>query len=95
MSQESSTLAVHAGTEPDGKTGGLNTPITASTAFDYVSQDQVRYPRYFNTPNSNAVEAKTAALEGTEDALLLSSGLAAISSLFVALLERGDHIVLL
>ena len=95
MTLDAATRAVHAGTAPDRETGGLNTPIISSTAFDYVNQDQVRYPRYFNTLNGGVVEAKTAALEHTEDALLLSSGLAAIASIFCAFLQQGDHVVLL
>lgn len=88
------TLAVHAGSRPDREAGGLNTPVHTSSAFDYLDRD-VRYPRYFNTPNELAVCAKLAALEGADSALLFSSGMAALATLFTGLLQRGDHALLL
>jgi cystathionine gamma-synthase len=41
-----------------------------------------------------AVESKVAALEGAEDAVLFSSGMAAITSLLLASLPTGAHIVM-
>ncbi len=56
--------------------------------------DVKRYPRYFNTPNQEAVGKKIAALEHTEFAIPFASGMAAISTTLFAFLNHGDHIVL-
>ncbi|HET7453288.1 MAG TPA: PLP-dependent transferase, partial [Thermoanaerobaculia bacterium] len=50
------------------------------------------YSRYGN-PTITAAERKMAALEGTEDAVLFSSGLAAIGVALRAVLSPGDHVV--
>ncbi len=88
------TLCVHRGGLPDAATGGVNSPIYTSTAAAYLDRDQVPYQRYFNTPNQAAVVGKVAALEGAEDGVLLSSGMAAISTTLLTLLRSGDHAVL-
>jgi cystathionine beta-lyase len=74
---------------------GLNTPIVTSTAFDYSRDDQVRYPRYMNTPNHRVVAARIAALEGAEAALVTASGMGAVSAVFFGLMRPGDHAILL
>jgi cystathionine gamma-synthase len=51
------------------------------------------YGRYGN-PTINSVERKVAALEGAGDAVLFSSGMAAITSLLLASLPTGAHIVM-
>ena len=66
--------------------------MSTSYAFDQV--DVKRYPRYFNTPNQEALRRKIAALEHTEDALIFSSGMAAISSSLLAFLKQGDHVLI-
>jgi len=53
--------------------------------FDGV--DVKRYPRYFNTPNQEMLCKKIAALENTEDGLIFSSGMAAISAAMFAFLK--------
>ena len=87
-----STSCVHEGTLRDPISGGVNTPIFPSSAIDYRTKD-IRYPRNFNTPNNDAVAKKLATLEGTEKALLLSSGMAAIAIGIMALVKPGEHIV--
>ncbi|MEM7053788.1 MAG: PLP-dependent transferase, partial [Pseudomonadota bacterium] len=89
------TQCVHAGYERGSATLGVNTPIVTSTAFDYSRDDQVRYPRYLNTPNHRVVAARIAALEATESAFVTASGLGAISAIFFGLMQPGDHAVLL
>ena len=66
--------------------------MSTSYAFDGV--DIKRYPRYYNTPNQEMLCKKIAALENTEDALIFSSGMAAISSSMFTFLKRGDHVVI-
>jgi cystathionine beta-lyase len=90
-----STIAVHAGGNSDKNTGGINTPLVMSSAYDYLDQPEVRYPRYFNTANHDAVAEKLRALEGAEAGLVLATGMAAISSIFLSILKRGDHVVFL
>jgi cystathionine beta-lyase len=89
-----STLCIHAGTYEDERTGGVNSPIFTSSAYAYpgASGENV-YPRYFNTPNQEAVGRKLAALENGEAALIFASGMAAISTLLFSRLKAGDHAV--
>ena len=89
------TQCVHSGTIKDTMHGGVNSPIFTSTAFNYLDREHVAYPRYFNTPNQNAVVAKICALEGTEDGVLFSSGMAAISTAILAFAGAGDHVVMM
>lgn len=85
------TLAVHAGSHGDPQFGGIVNPIYPSSAIDYDLD--VKYPRYFNTPNHEAVAEKMAALEGGEAALVFSSGMAAISSSILSVCKAGDHAI--
>ena len=88
------TQCVHAGNFRDKSTRGLNTPIYPSSAFSYGDGAENIYPRYYNTPNQKAVVEKLCALEGAEDGLLFSSGMAAVSSVMLAFLNSGDHAVI-
>ncbi len=89
------TLCIHSGTRYDRETGGLNTPIYTSSSFAYLEREHCPYPRYFNTPNQLSVVEKLCALEGAEDGVLTSSGMAAISTSVLAMVGAGDHVVLL
>ncbi len=90
-----STRCVHAGTVEDTLAGGVNTPIFASSAFRVPGPlGKVVYPRYQNIPGQVAVAHKIAALESGEAALVTASGMAAISSVFLAFCTTGDHVVL-
>lgn len=85
------TQAVHAGSISDSQFGGRVSPIYVSSAYDY--EQQLLYPRYFNTPNQLAVVKKIAALENAEDGLVFGSGMAAILTSMFAMLKAGDHII--
>lgn len=50
------------------------------------------YSRYGN-PVHKRVEAVIAALEGTETALLMASGMGAISTTVLGLVKQGDHVI--
>jgi cystathionine beta-lyase len=89
------TQCVHSGAIKDSMNGGVNSPIFTSTAFNYLDRERVPYPRYFNIPNQNAVVAKVCALEGAEDGVLFSSGMAAISTAILAFARAGDHVVMM
>jgi cystathionine beta-lyase len=88
------TMCIHSGTRKDKASRGLNTPIHPSSSFEYLDVPENIYPRYYNTPNQKAVTEKLCALEGAEDGLLFSSGMAAISSVLLAFLSSGDHAVI-
>ena len=68
------------------------TPIFPSSAYDYENAETL-YPRYFNTPNQDAVVRKLVALENGEDGLVFSSGMAAIMTSLLAILKKGDHAI--
>lgn len=85
------TQSVHVGSVGDPLFGGVITPIYPSAAYDY--ETEVRYPRYYNTPNQKAVVEKLAALENGEDGLVFSSGMAAIMTSLFAMVKTGDHIL--
>ncbi len=87
------TQVIHAGSRRDINMGGLNTPLLASSAIEYLDDSEVRYPRYFNTLNHNVVAEKMSALEGAEAGLVTSSGMAAIASILFGLLTDGDHVI--
>jgi len=89
------TQAVHAGKRHSVNQGGVVTPIFTSTAISYMDDSEVRYPRYFNTINSQVTADKLACLEESEAAIVTSSGMGAISSVMLALLKPGDHVVVL
>src|SRR5258706_11364879 len=94
------TEAVHGGTDLTKKNGPLSTPIYQTSTFEVTDmQEQVRapptdsyYTRYGN-PTHTVVENAIAELEGTDAALLFSSGMAAITTSFLTLVKAGDHIV--
>ncbi len=87
------TRCVHAGTLKDELKKGINSPIYTSTSFEFIDQEDTVYPRYLNTPNERAVASKIASLEGTEAALVFSSGMGAISAVMYTILKKGDHAV--
>ena len=97
------TLCVHAGDHPDAATQALEVPIVLSSAFGFASADEAAgafqgkndayiYGRWSN-PTVEALEAKLAALEGTEAACATASGMAAVSGTLLALCGQGDHVV--
>lgn len=89
------TMCVHNGTYLDSATGGVNTPVFTSSANCYLDRDRAPYPRYFNTPNQGAVVSKLCALEGAQDGIVFSSGMAAMSTSILSFAGSGDHVVLM
>ncbi|MBW3535893.1 MAG: aminotransferase class I/II-fold pyridoxal phosphate-dependent enzyme, partial [Gemmatimonadetes bacterium] len=91
-----STLGVHGGAEDAVVGQPIVPPIVQSSTFvgGFPDDDgELRYSRYGNNPNQLQVGRKLAALEGTEDALVLSSGMAAVAMAILALTRAGDHVV--
>jgi cystathionine beta-lyase/cystathionine gamma-synthase len=81
----------------------LTTPIYETTTFVFENAQEVEdynygrsekylYTRYGN-PTVAAVEQKLATLEGTEVAMVLSSGQAATTTALMGLLKAGDEVV--
>lgn len=102
-SRKISDNAVHAGEQLDPVTHSLTLPIYQTSVFGFESvegmidafdgkTDGYIYSRIAN-PTVAAVEKKLAALEGSDAAVLFSSGLAASFALFSSLLQPGDHMI--
>ena len=73
-----------------------NTDALVSYTEEHMFWDEPEreeYGRYGN-PTVRAAEAKIAALEQGSDALLVSSGMAAVTTVLLALLRGGQHFVL-
>ncbi len=108
-STPSSTDAVHAGEARFRSHDSLTVPIvqtsvytfsTAEALVEYTEEsmfwdepEREEYGRYGN-PTVRAAEAKLAALEGGQDAVLVSSGMGAVTSALLLMLSAGDHMVL-
>ncbi|MFZ9004713.1 MAG: trans-sulfuration enzyme family protein [Robiginitalea sp.] len=88
------TICTHVGELEDREIRGAEAPLYMSTSYAYEEVDLKRYPRYFNTPNQEALCRKIAALEHTESALIFGSGMAAVSTSLLAFLQKGDHLVI-
>src|SRR5512140_940609 len=104
------TLSVHGGDNRKRAHQAIPMPIIQAATYAFADTDDLvhfmtrraqgvanegreDYGRYGN-PTVQAVERKVAALEGAEDAVLFSSGMAAITSLLLASLPTGTHIVM-
>lgn len=87
------TICTHVGEVKDEQFKGAVSPMYLSSSYQFLDVDVKRYPRYFNTPNQEFLSKKIAALEHTEAAMIFSSGMAAISTMFLAFLKQGDHLV--
>ena len=98
-----STLAIHAGAQPDPTTGARATPIYQTTAYAFRDSDHAAalfglkefgniYTRIMN-PTQAVLEERVAALEGGTAALAVASGHAAQLLVFHTLLQHGDNFV--
>ncbi|WP_063060599.1 cystathionine gamma-synthase [Nocardia sienata] len=91
------TRAVHAGYDPDPRTGAVNVPIYASSTFaqDGVGglRDGYEYARTGN-PTRTVLEANLASLEVGRYGRAFASGMAATDCALRAMLRPGDHIVI-
>jgi cystathionine gamma-synthase len=102
-----STDAVHAADPKSKPYDAVPTPIAQTSTYTFADtaeiialtegkharDDREEYGRYGN-PTCRAVEKRMAALEGTEDACLFSSGMAAVTTTMLALTKSGQHVVL-
>jgi len=88
------TICTHVGEVEDTQFKGAVSPLFMSSAYAYEDVAIKRYPRYFNTPNQEALCKKIARLERCEAGLIFGSGMAAVSTAMLAFLSSGDHVVL-
>jgi cystathionine beta-lyase len=88
------TICTHVGEVEDKQFKGAVSPLYMTSSYAFQDVDVKRYPRYFNTPNQEALAKKIAALEHCEAGLIFGSGMAAISTTIMAFMKAGDHIVL-
>ena len=88
------TKVIHAGQEPDPRTGAVMTPIYATSTYAQSSPGEHRGYDYARTrnPTRDALEACLAALESGESAFAFASGMAAIGTT-LELLDSGAHLV--
>lgn len=93
------TKAIHCGEEPNLKEGGCGdivTPIHLASTFARTEIDKptggYEYARTGN-PTRKALESRLAELEGAKYGLAFASGLAAETTLALALLKNGDHVI--
>lgn len=103
MSHKPATDAIHLGEGADRDASPLTLPIYETTtyvfekaadllAYQEGKNEQFIYSRYSN-PTVVAVEKKLAAIEGGEAALLLSSGMAAVTTAILSVVKAGDEVV--
>jgi cystathionine beta-lyase/cystathionine gamma-synthase len=88
------TRVVHAG-EPR-ILGSITVPVFQTAMYQFAGESSyhdLKYIRLNNTPNHAALHEKLAALEGTESALVTASGMAAISTALLTVLQTGDHLL--
>jgi cystathionine gamma-synthase len=99
-----STRAIHAGEPRTKYADSLTTPIVQTSTFtfrnskaieDYTKKgkEHFEYGRYGN-PTAKIAEARLADLEGAEDCVVFSSGMSAITTTILSLVQSGDHIVI-
>jgi cystathionine beta-lyase/cystathionine gamma-synthase len=90
-----STIAIHAGNEPDAATGAVSVPIyqTSTYAQDALGKHKgYEYARTQN-PTRSALEKNIAALEGAKYGYAFASGMSATDAV-LKLVHQGDHVIL-
>ena len=93
--QGASTRAVHAGKREREPGAPVVTPVVNAATFytDAIPSGEVLYTRYGTNPNHNVLAEKLAELEGSEAAIALASGNAAMALALLTQVGTGDHIV--
>jgi cystathionine gamma-synthase len=91
------TLAIHAGQDPDPRTGSVVPPIFQTSTYE---QDAVGVPRLgyeysrSGNPTRDALQECLAAIEAGRHGFTFASGLAAEDTLIRAVCKPGDHVVI-
>ncbi len=83
--------------EPEPRVmGAVGMPVFQSSTYEYSGEEEyhdIRYIRLNNTPNHIALTKKLTAIENGEAAMVTSSGMAAISTALLTVLNSGDHLL--
>lgn len=104
MKKSIGTRSVHSGERIDAETASVTQSIHRSSTFAFPSIAEMArvfrgessayiYTRYAN-PTSRSVEEKLADLEGCEKAVLFSSGMAAMCTVFLTFCRPGAHLAI-
>ena len=90
-----STVAIHAGNEPDPSTGAVSVPIYQTSTYAQDGLGRHKGDEYARTqnPTRSALEKNIAALEGAKFGFAFASGMAAIDTT-LKLVKSGDHVIL-
>jgi cystathionine gamma-synthase len=99
-----STRAIHAGEDRARYADSVTTPIVQTATFVFKDSKEIEaytkhgkarfeYGRYGN-PTDQVAERRLAQLEGAEDCVVFASGMSAITTTILALVESGDNIVI-
>jgi cystathionine gamma-synthase len=105
MARSIDTLTIHAGETRDKAHDSLVTPIVLATAYPFQNTGELHsyfrgeverseeYGRYGN-PTRAVAEARLAALDGGDAAMVTSSGMSAIVTTLLAMVKPGAHLVI-
>ncbi|MHC4843560.1 MAG: trans-sulfuration enzyme family protein [Planctomycetota bacterium] len=99
-----STRAIHAGEPRRRYADSITTPIIQTSTFTFrdskhieaytkEGKEHFEYGRYGN-PTAQIAEKRLADLEGAQDCVVFTSGMSAITTTILTLLQTGDHIVI-
>jgi cystathionine beta-lyase/cystathionine gamma-synthase len=100
------TLAIHSGSGPEEGSAALVRPVELSASFalpefgpelfDALLLESDNPPHAYtrwSNPGLRSLEEKLSTLEGSEAAMVTSTGMAAVSAVLLGLLQRGDHLI--
>ena len=99
---DDATLVTALGRDPERQHGVVNPPVYHASTILFPSvaameaarpRDGTYYGRY-GTPTTAALEQAIARLEGGDRAIVVGSGKTAITSMLLALLRTGDHLLM-
>lgn len=90
-----STIAIHAGNEPDPTTGAVSVPIYQTSTYAQEGLGKHKGYEYARTqnPTRSALEKNIAALEGAKFGYAFASGMSATDTV-LKLVKAGDHVLL-
>lgn len=90
-----STIAIHAGNEPDSATGAVSVPIYQTSTYAQEGLGKHKGYEYARTQNPTraALERNIAALEGADFGYAFASGMSAIDAV-LKLVKSGEHVIL-
>ncbi|HSK72931.1 MAG TPA: cystathionine gamma-synthase [Pyrinomonadaceae bacterium] len=90
-----STIAIHAGNEPDSATGAVTVPIYQTSTYAQEALGKHKGFEYARTqnPTRSALEKNIAALEGARFGYAFASGMSATDAV-LKLVKAGDHVIL-